>query len=281
MQGPAWPGRATAGKPDCAAAHRVRVVHFEPRPPHALAAVMFGDKNAPPHVPPDPGSPRVHEERARLLTLRMDAQLQHVDQAVLDAIQIGLDALSETPPALTVAARIRRHVADALSGTPTFLRLIGGSILPTAVMIALLFRRVFSDDLLDTFQFELWSLQRIALIGAFGGFVSVLLRIRDFAELKGSQIDSQLFSGLFRPFISAAFALLLFFVLKSGLVSTPLTSSPDPTTSTAFYFVVAFLAGFSERLAPLIVSKTEEAFTGHTSAESRPPTGTAPMNAEH
>src|SRR5919202_1756084 len=214
------------------------------------------------HEPISSGSSQVQEERARLLTLQLDAQLQGADRAVLDTIQIGLDALAETPPALTVARRIRGHVADALSGSPTFLRLIIGSVLPTAILIALLFQKVFSDDLLETFGFELWSLQRIALIGAFGGFVSVLLRIHDFAELRGSQINSQLYSGLFRPLISAAFALLVFFVLKSGLVSTPLTTSSDPTTSTAFYFVAAFLAGFSERLAPLIVSKTEEAFSG-------------------
>jgi hypothetical protein len=222
------------------------------------------------------GSPQVQEERARLLTLRLDAHLQGADQAVLDTIQAGLDALSETPPALTVARRIRGHVADALSGTPTFLRLIIGSVLPTAILIVLLFRRVFSDDLVETFDFELWSLQRVALIGAFGGFVSVLLRIHDFAELRGSQINSQLYSGLFRPIISAAFALLVFFVLKSGLISTPLLTSGDPTTSTAFYFVAAFLAGFSERLAPLIVSKAEEALAG----PPQPPDPAVPAPAE-
>jgi hypothetical protein len=37
------------------------------------------------------------------------------------------------------------------------------------------------DTIQATFSFELWSLQRIALIGAFGGFVSIVLRIHDFA----------------------------------------------------------------------------------------------------
>ena len=74
-----------------------------------------------------------------------DARLHEASQPILDAIQAGLDALDATPPRLTVAANVRRHVAEVLSGSTTFLRLVLGSIIPTAVLLALLFQRVFSS----------------------------------------------------------------------------------------------------------------------------------------
>jgi hypothetical protein len=78
--------------------------------------------------------------------------------------------------------------------------------------------------------------------------------------LSGSQINAQFYSGIFRPIIGAAFALLVFFVLKSGIVNAALAASSDPAVTTSFFFAVSFLAGFSERLAPLIVTRTEEMF---------------------
>jgi hypothetical protein len=54
--------------------------------------------------------------------------------------------------------------------------------------------------------------------------------------------------GMFRPFVGAAFAFAVFVALRSGLVEI---GTVDKTV--AFYATVAFVAGFSERWAKVIL----------------------------
>jgi hypothetical protein len=52
---------------------------------------------------------------------------------------------------------------------------------------------VFSNDVLDAFRFDVWSLERIALLGAGGAFISILLRIPDFTGLSAAQVNTQFY----------------------------------------------------------------------------------------
>jgi hypothetical protein len=56
--------------------------------------------------------------------------------------------------------------------------------------------------------------------------------------------------GSFRPVIGAVFAVVLYFALKSGLITL---TTGGPETSTYFYATLAFVAGFSERKARVLL----------------------------
>jgi hypothetical protein len=64
--------------------------------------------------------------------------------------------------------------------------------------------------------------------------------------------------GSFRPFIGAIFGLGLYVALRAGFLPTLQDQSSD------FYLaaLVAFLGGFSERLAPDVFAKADERISG-------------------
>jgi hypothetical protein len=100
--------------------------------------------------------------------------------------------------------------------------------------------------------------------GALGAVVSVLMRMRseDGFTLDYEVGRSQSFRlGSFRPFLGAVFGLLIFFALESGLLQIAVPDG-DPTTdatevSPYFLAFIAFVAGFSERLAHVVLGKAE------------------------
>jgi len=57
--------------------------------------------------------------------------------------------------------------------------------------------------------------------------------------------------GAFRPFIGATFGALLYLAVSGGLVDV--AAVPDAKRTLAFYAVIAFLAGFSERWAKVVL----------------------------
>lgn len=100
--------------------------------------------------------------------------------------------------------------------------------------------------------------------GALGAVVSVLIRMRrdDGFSLDYEVGRSQSFRlGSFRPFLGAVFGLLIYFALESGLLQIAVPDR-DPTTDAtdvSLYFLafIAFVAGFSERLAQVVLGSAE------------------------
>ena len=100
--------------------------------------------------------------------------------------------------------------------------------------------------------------------GALGAVVSVLMRMR---RDEGFTLDyevgrSQSFRlGSFRPFLGAVFGLLIYFALESGLlqIAVPDSNASTDATDVSLYVLafIAFLAGFSERLAMVVLGKAE------------------------
>jgi hypothetical protein len=83
----------------------------------------------------------------------------------------------------------------------------------------------------------------VVLFGALGGFLSTLQRQE---PLGGRSVDFYLERStlILRPVIGAAAGLLVYIVVRSGLVSI---FGTEPTSLPWAYFFVAFCAGFSER----------------------------------
>jgi hypothetical protein len=101
----------------------------------------------------------------------------------------------------------------------------------------------------------------IGIVGALGSIASIMLRIRDrdFAAYTASSDPwPWLFFGLFKPVIGALFALFIFAVIKSGLLPVEVTDD----TEGWLIIAVSFIAGFSERFAPNMLSSTEQVIGG-------------------
>jgi hypothetical protein len=98
-----------------------------------------------------------------------------------------------------------------------------------------------------------WTILATIAAGGMGAAVSVLLRMakgsfdQDY-EL-GHKTTRRL--AMARPFVGAAFAVMIFLLLKSGLVDVGGLTTKDQTIY--FYAAVGFLAGFSERWARVII----------------------------
>jgi hypothetical protein len=73
--------------------------------------------------------------------------------------------------------------------------------------------------------------------------------------------------GLFRPFVGAIFGAALAFLLISGLLDLKPTSGLEPY----YYGFAAFLAGFSERFAKVMLGGAEERLVPHDKTAAQPP----------
>ena len=84
----------------------------------------------------------------------------------------------------------------------------------------------------------------------------------------------------FRPFIGGVFGLLVYFALQGGLIRQ-LDVPEDPRDRFAFFLVLAFAAGFSERLVKEVLRRrdggdeaaTKPAPTTDAGAPAPPPAG--------
>jgi len=96
--------------------------------------------------------------------------------------------------------------------------------------------------------------------GGLGACVSAMWRISagSFrADYEAGSTHARII-GSFRPFIGAIFGLGLYVALRAGFLPTLQDQSSD------FYLaaLVAFLGGFSERLAPDVFAKADERISG-------------------
>jgi hypothetical protein len=223
-------------------------------------------------APRDPAR-RAQLERARLVALKLDAQLDHADPNIIGVLDAGLAALDKQPPEIQLAENIRRAVEDRLSASFVLGRIITGTVVSAAVIVAIAVAVTWwphiqlhwmaADAIVQDptlLGFSVYDLWWYALTGALGGVISVLLRIADFKYVSRLASNTQFWSGAFRPFIGATFALFLYFVVASGLLASVLKVPGDPLAAHGFYLALAFLAGFSERLAPATVTRAEAAF---------------------
>jgi len=98
-----------------------------------------------------------------------------------------------------------------------------------------------------------WTLLATIAAGGMGAAVSVLLRMAKGSFSQDYEVGRKTTRRLAmaRPFVGAAFAVMIYLLLKSGLVDIGGLKSNQQTIY--FYSAVGFLAGFSERWARVIV----------------------------
>lgn len=234
--------------------------------------------------------PEVQTELANLIGLLVE--MPH--RAVLASrvyFELAFDVLAAEQPNLGLARSIRMELSainDAQSrGATRLISHVCGSTPLNAAISALLLAILLSFLLL----FLMMSGQRILLEGlagaapllatlndgsitlliiaihasVIGGIVSILSRVQDF--LTGSTFSPPLIfiSVIRKPFLAAAFVVLVFSVMKIGLVSFPGVSLTGPTAPYVAW-ALGFLCGFSERFAQDFVVSASGRF-----GESPPP----------
>lgn len=135
------------------------------------------------------------------------------------------------------------------------------------------FQNVLSN--FDTgFSKNLSQILWVAAAGTLGSIVSILIRVigKSYDQEAYSDRLTPIFIGFFKPVIGASFGVLFLAFIKAEVVSTPLIpdaskpassaltveTSDNPETKAGFFlFSVAFIVGFSERLAQDTISKLE------------------------
>ena len=95
--------------------------------------------------------------------------------------------------------------------------------------------------------------------GTMGAFISVLMRMSSNSFRVDYEVGRSTIRrlGSFRPFIGAIFGVVLFFVVKSGLLSIDLAAKSQ-SERFFYYGSLAFLAGFNERFTNVILGKAEQ-----------------------
>jgi len=102
-------------------------------------------------------------------------------------------------------------------------------------------------------------------MGAVGAIVSVMMRMASksgvgFVDYEVGR-PSLRRVGSFRPIIGAVFGVVVYFALKSGIIQLSTGTQP---VSIYFYATFAFIAGFSERKAMVILGGAERMLGGGT-----------------
>ncbi len=142
-----------------------------------------------------------------------------------------------------------------------FWGMLAGALVAAAagVLIALIVGRGF--DVIDLGSSSTRFFFACYAAGALGAIVSVLTRMRSDRFALDYEVGRMpaFWLGTFRPFLGAVFGLLIYFALQSELLQL---QKPDEAKAFFFFTLLAFVAGFSERLTHVILGGAERTVAG-------------------
>lgn len=101
----------------------------------------------------------------------------------------------------------------------------------------------------------------VILAGTLGSIISILIRIEEFQGKKYLDPLVPFLVGAFKPIIGASFGVLFFTIISSELItikSIPNEVNNNTREREALLFAIAFIVGFSERLARDTIGRAEE-----------------------
>ena len=112
----------------------------------------------------------------------------------------------------------------------------------------------------------------ILMTGTLGGAVSLLIRLQDFDDPKNQKYDDDLLPliiGLTKPILGGSFAFFILLILNSNIFPIEIRPSTKDNGNGIYLYgllTMAFVAGFSERLIPDLISQVEKKVTVEASS---------------
>jgi hypothetical protein len=176
------------------------------------------------------------------------------NEDLIDEAEIALGALLRDPPSMVLAGRTNGALRRALwlrSYNPATRMMVGVAILSYFFAFGWL---LAGGTILGL---DIQSLLGPAVFGWLGSVASMVTRINSFRT-----VDNPITVGATRPLLGAAFGIFSYLALRSGIVTIGGTD-PNPE----LFIAVAFVAGFSERFVPDLISSVEEV-TGGKNADA-------------
>jgi hypothetical protein len=224
-----------------------------------------------------PGSDEELQDELGLIVQLLPGIARSQDLSLLRNIELAIQALLAQPPNRLLAIRLREacegsilrrsFLRSILPGTSASTWVIYGMFGQLYIVIPVCVVLILGGSPGSSFQTGL----EVAVAGALGSVVSILVRITDFAEIRVLNPPGLFWTGFFKPIIGACFALFVYSTFKSGLLEVN-----QAVNSTFLYLSLGFAAGFSERFAPDLVSRVERTIgpseppRPNTSKETRP-----------
>ena len=110
------------------------------------------------------------------------------------------------------------------------------------------------------------------ITGTLGGGVSLLARLQDFDNPKNQKYDDDFLPfaiGLTKPILGGSFAFFILLILNSNIFPIEIRPSTKGTGDDTYLYgllAMAFVAGFSERLVPDLISQVEKKVTVEASS---------------
>ncbi|HTW46417.1 MAG TPA: hypothetical protein VMD92_00640 [Acidobacteriaceae bacterium] len=130
-------------------------------------------------------------------------------------------------------------------------------------------------------QFKLWIETRylliVALSGAIGSFIHVATSFADFVGNRKLKPSWEVWYFL-RPLIGASLALVVYFVIRGGLISS--NSGPDPMSPYGLAATAGMCGLFSKQASDKLQEIFEEAFRTKNRVERADPLSPEPETAE-
>jgi hypothetical protein len=208
--------------------------------------------------------PAIKRELAALTNLL--PLLAKADESILNAqAQISADALLAAEPNIDLAKAVTKRLAERLrartslfssairQGSPAVRVVLGLGLLLYVGLPLSLATFPFLSRYDTVLGMDIRLLGLVAFSGGLGSIVSIMVRLHQFSTIHTPDPAILFFTGLFKPIVGTAFALFIFAILSSGLL--PVTIQPEKAHY--FFAALSFVAGFSERFAQDVVSKTE------------------------
>jgi uncharacterized protein YutE (UPF0331/DUF86 family) len=106
----------------------------------------------------------------------------------------------------------------------------------------------------------------VILAGTLGSIVSILIRIEGFQDKRYVDPLVPFFIGAFKPIIGASFGVLFFALISSGIVTIQ-SIEVESNKKVFIIFSIAFVVGFSERLAKDAIDRAEGILGGSQSTD--------------
>jgi hypothetical protein len=189
---------------------------------------------------------------------------------LISSVEVAIQAVLSKPPKLDFAKEIREVISSRIRYMTTPISLFRSSQSPSVrVVLGLgMFLYIVIPLLISSwrwisginiiFGIPAPILGLVTAAGGLGSVVSIMSRVHDFGKLQGIDPVVLFFTGFFKPVIGTSFALFLFALFNAGLIPIEIKEGSE----NYFFAAISFVAGFSERFAQDILSKTEKSVGG-------------------